>query len=45
MKKWHMIAYSAGSLGITLSMQCFNTFVPIFYIDSPKLPRPCLAHS
>jgi GPH family glycoside/pentoside/hexuronide:cation symporter len=37
MKKWHMIAYSVGSLGTTLSMQCFNTFVPIFYIDRLKL--------
>jgi len=32
-----MIADSVGSLGTTLSMQCFNTFVPIFYIDRLKL--------
>jgi Na+/melibiose symporter-like transporter len=37
MKKWHMVAYSVGSLGTTLSMQCFNTLVPIFYIDRLKL--------
>ncbi len=37
MKKRHMIAYSAGSLGTALSMQCFNTFAPLFYIDRLKL--------
>lgn len=37
MKKLRMVAYSVGSLGTTLSMQCFNTFVPIFYIDHLKL--------
>ena len=38
MKKRHMIAYSVGSLGAALAMQCFNTFAPIFYIDTLKLP-------
>jgi len=37
MRKRRMIAYSVGSLGTALSMQCFNTFAPIFYIDTLKL--------
>ncbi|HUT16518.1 MAG TPA: MFS transporter [Anaerolineae bacterium] len=37
MQKRHMIAYSAGSLGAALAMQCFNTFAPIFYIDTLKM--------
>jgi len=37
MRKRDMIAYSVGSLGTALSVQCFNTFVPIFYIDTLKL--------
>ena len=37
MKRRHIIAYSAGSLGTALSMQCFNTFVGFFYMDVLKL--------
>jgi len=37
MKRRHIIAYSAGSLGTALSMQCFNTVVPYFYMDVLKL--------
>ena len=37
MKRSRMIAYSAGSLGTALSMQCFNAFAPIFYMDVLKL--------
>ena len=37
MKRSRMIAYSAGSLGTALSMQCFNTYAPIFYMDTLKL--------
>jgi glycoside/pentoside/hexuronide:cation symporter, GPH family len=37
MKRRAIIAYSAGSLGTALSMQCFNTVVPYFYVDVLKL--------
>jgi len=37
MRRIHKIAYSAGSLGTALSMQCFNTFILRFYVDELKL--------